>query len=78
MKTESELSFDGGCEDNQHRRRGQVAVRLELAGLFDRAVRVWHRVAKQAPRADWRAYSEARVVYCRRQARALPDRRTRR
>ncbi|MGX5056877.1 hypothetical protein ACWKX9_25035 [Enterobacter asburiae] len=67
----SELSFVSGCEHERHRRRGQRAVRLELAGLFDLAAQAWARVAKQAPRAGWRAYAEARVVHCRRQAQAL-------
>ncbi|SMG59915.1 hypothetical protein [Cedecea sp. NFIX57] len=68
MKTESEISFDGGCEDSHHRRRGQVAVRLELAGRYKPAARAWAWVAKQVLRADWRAYAEARAARCRQHA----------
>jgi hypothetical protein len=71
VKLKSELSFVSGCEHERHRRRGREAVNLELSGLFDLAARAWHRVAKLAPRPEWRAYAEARVVHCRRQARAL-------
>lgn len=68
MKTESELSFVSGCEHERHRRRGREAVNLELAGLFDLAARAWHRVAKLAPRQEWRVYASAREACCRQQA----------